>query len=206
MSEFIVGLTGGIGCGKTTVSNQFAKHGVCVVDADVVAKQMVASGSACLNAISDKFGPQILQDDGTLNRAKLREAIFSNPQDKQWLDNLMHPAIRAQMQDELKNASSEYAILSAPLLFENNLDKLVDISLVIDIPEQTQIERTTKRDDVDSNQVKNIIKAQIDRQTRREKADVIIDNDKPWAQVQQQIAPLHQQFVALALKRSKKKT
>ena len=198
MSQFIVGLTGGIGCGKTTVSDEFAKLGICVVDADVVARQMVAPGSDCLQAIAAKFGASILLDDGNLNRAKLREAIFANPEDKKWLDNLMHPAIRKQMQDELKNASSDYAILSAPLLFENGLDKMVDTTLVVDISEQLQIERTTERDDVDSEQIKNIIKAQIGRASRRERADFIVENDKPWAQVQPQIAPLHQKFIDLA--------
>lgn len=198
MSQFIVGLTGGIGCGKTTVSDEFAKLGICVVDADVVARQMVAPGSDCLKAISEKFGADMLLDNGHLHRAKLREAIFANPDDKKWLDNLMHPAIRKQMQDELKNASSDYAILSAPLLFENGLDKMVDVTLVVDISEQLQIERTTKRDDVDSEQIENIIKAQIDRTSRREKADFIVENDKPWAQVQPQIAPLHQKFIDLA--------
>ena len=198
MSQFIVGLTGGIGCGKTTVSDEFAKLGICVVDADIVARQMVAPGSDCLQAIATKFGESILLDNGHLNRAKLREAIFANPDDKKWLDKLMHPAIRKQMQDELKNADSDYAILSAPLLFENGLDKMVDVTLVVDISEQLQIERTTKRDDVDSEQIRNIIKAQIDRASRREKADFIVENNKPWAQIQPQIAPLHQKFIALA--------
>ena len=198
MSQFIVGLTGGIGCGKTTVSDEFAKLSICVVDADIVARQMVAPGSDCLQAIATKFGESILLDNGHLNRAKLREAIFANPDDKKWLDKLMHPAIRKQMQDELKNADSDYAILSAPLLFENGLDKMVDVTLVVDISEQLQIERTTKRDDVDSEQIRNIIKAQIDRASRREKADFIVENNKPWAQIQPQIAPLHQKFIALA--------
>lgn len=206
MSQFIVGLTGGIGCGKTTVSNEFAKHNICIVDADVVARQMVAPGSQCLAAISEKFGPQILLPDGNLNRATLRQAIFANPQDKQWLDNLMHPAIRQQMQDELNNATSTYAILSAPLLFENGLDKMVDVTLVVDIPEQIQIERTTARDNVDSEQIKNIIKVQIDRNSRREKADYIIDNNEPWVKVQPQIALLHQKFIALTVDSAKKKT
>lgn len=199
MSQFIVGLTGGIGCGKTTVSDEFAKLGICVVDADVVARQMVAPGSTCLQAISEKFGPHILLADGNLNRAKLREAIFADPADKQWLDNLMHPAIRQQMQDELSNAASDYAILSAPLLFENGLDKMADVCLVIDIPEQLQIERTSKRDDVSTEQVKNIIKVQIDRDSRRQRADFIIENDQPWPQVQPQIVPLHQKFIHLAV-------
>jgi dephospho-CoA kinase len=202
MSNFIVGLTGGIGSGKTTIANQFALHGITLVDADIVAREIVEPGSECLNAIIDKFGPQIILADGNLDRAQLRQQIFSEPAHKQWLDALMHPAIRQQMLQQLEQAQSVYCILVAPLLFENNLQRFTDVTLVVDVSTQTQELRTTQRDGVDSQQVKNIINAQIDREQRRQKADFIIDNDLDKTQALKQITPLHQKFIDLAKKKT----
>lgn len=198
MSHFIVGLTGGIGSGKTTVSNAFEALGIDVVDADVVAREVVAPNSPCLNAIEQRFGPEILLEDRNLNRAKLRQIIFDDPEQKQWLDNLMHPAIRQAMLAQLKQATSDYAILVAPLLFENGLERYTNVTCVVDIAPELQAERTVKRDNVPAAQVDNIIKAQISRAERLEKADFVFDNQGDWANNQSQIASLHQKFTELS--------
>lgn len=202
MSQMIVGLTGGIGSGKTTVSDQFQQMGISVVDADIIARQLISAGSQCLAAIREQFGQSILHPDGNLNRKQLRQIIFNDSSAKHWLDNLMHPAIRTKMRQQLSQASSPYAILAAPLLFENQLDKWVDLTLVVDIPESLQISRTAARDQVTTTQVKAIISSQMDRDERLKRADYIFDNEQPWPQAQQQIAPLHQKFIDF----SKKKT
>ncbi len=202
MSKYIVGLTGGIGSGKTTVADEFARLGITLVDADVIARDIVKPESDCLKAIVKQFGQQMLLPDQTLDRGALRAAIFSDPDKKQWLNALMHPAIREQILKELGEAESDYCFLVAPLLFENQLEKYVHNSVVVDVPEQVQISRTASRDNVSTEQVKNIIKAQINRTDRLAKADVVINNDLPWAEVKPQIEQLHAKYMAL----SKKKT
>ena len=202
MSKFIVGLTGGIGSGKTTIANEFAKLGVTLVDADIVARDVVKLGSPCLKAIEGKFGKQILMADNTLDRSQLRKLIFADESNKQWLNDLMHPLIREQMLHALKQATSTYCILVAPLLFENNLQKLTDTTLVIDVPEQVQLSRTCHRDKVDEQQVKSIIASQINRDERIARADQVIDNTQSLSAVYQQIDLLHTKYIAL----SKQKT
>jgi dephospho-CoA kinase len=198
MSDYIVGLTGGIGCGKTTVADEFAKLGIEIVDADVIARDIVKPGSFCLNAIVDEFGGQMLQANKTLDRARLRTLIFSQPDKKQWLNALMHPQIRKETLYQLGQAQSPYCLLVAPLLFENKLEKLTNRTLVIDVPESIQIDRTTGRDKVSQQQVESIIKAQIPRDARLAKADDAIDNTQPWQQVKQQIPLLHAKYLDLS--------
>ncbi|MFT5161788.1 MAG: dephospho-CoA kinase [Alteromonadaceae bacterium] len=202
MSNFIVGLTGGIGSGKTTIANEFARLGVELIDADVIARQVVDPGSHCLNAIVEKFGDELLLDDQTLNRAQLRTLIFSDEIKKQWLNNLMHPAIRNAMLQQLKEASTPYCILIAPLLFENALERYTNTNLVVDVPELTQIDRTKNRDGVSEEQIKSIIQAQISRAERLNQADDVIDNNLPLEQVQQQIEPLHMKYMAFSKKQT----
>ena len=196
MSKYIVGLTGGIGSGKTTVANEFASYGIELVDADVVARQVVEPGSDCLEQIIARFGEQITLADGNLDRSKLRAIIFADPEQKQWLNQLMHPAIRQLMLQQLEQAQSPYVILVAPLLFENGLEKYTDVTLVVDINEQLQQERTSRRDQVSQQQVAQIIAAQLPRQQRLERADFVLENEEDWAQVQPKIAPLHEKFMA----------
>jgi dephospho-CoA kinase len=202
VSQFIVGLTGGIGSGKTTIANEFAKLGVELVDADIVARDIVKPDTDCLKAIKVKFGEQILLADGTLDRAQLRTLIFSDIDKKQWLNNLMHPAISKQMLLALKQAKSAYSILVAPLLFENNLERFTDTTLVVDVPEQIQLSRTSQRDNVSQEQVQRIIQSQISRDDRLTKASQVIDNNQPLPIVYQKISQLHVKYIAL----SKQKT
>lgn len=196
MSQFIVGLTGGIGSGKTTVANEFKRLGVELVDADIIARDVVKPGTVCLNAIAEKFSPGILLPDGNLDRARLRTLIFNHADNKRWLNELMHPAIRTELLQQLARTKSPYCILIAPLLFENQLEQQVNRSLVVDVPEAVQRLRTAQRDNVTQSEVENIIKAQIKRTERLKKADDIINNVLPWAQVKQQILPLHRKYMA----------
>ncbi|WP_345864685.1 dephospho-CoA kinase [Shewanella algae] len=198
MAEFIVGLTGGIGSGKTTVANLFAEQGIVLVDADIIAREVVAKDSDGLKQIGDKFGPQMLTPEGNLNRAALREQIFHHPEDREWLNALLHPMIRTRMQEQLEMAASPYVIMVVPLLFENGLDKLADRTLVVDISPKLQLQRTIERDMVSKEQVQNIINSQSDRQSRLDKADDVIDNQGEIDALQAQVLALHNKYLQLA--------
>lgn len=176
MADFIVGLTGGIGSGKTTVANLFADLGVVLVDADIVAREVVSPGSEGLAAIVEHFGADILLSDGHLDRSMLRERIFNNDEQRLWLNGLLHPLIRETMLKNCKEAQSNYVIMVAPLLFENGLDRLVQRTLLVDISPQLQQQRTMARDDVSAKQVQNIIGSQATRAEKLSKADDVIDN------------------------------
>lgn len=203
MSNLIIGLTGGIGSGKTTVSNMFAALGITVVDADIVAREVVAIGSPALDKIATKFGNDILNADGSLNRTALREQIFSNEENEQWLNQLLHPIIRTSMLAQLSDTAGPYTILVAPLLFENKLESLVARTLVVDVPVEKQISRTLNRDQRSSEQViKNIINSQIARTERLSKADDIIDNSHATIeQLTAKVKQLHQSYSALSLQK-----
>ena len=198
MSNWILGLTGGIGAGKTLVSNHLASLGIEIVDADIIARDVVAIGSDGLNAIKQHFGDAILLDDGSLNRAKLREIIFADSEQKNWLNNLMHPLIRQNITEQLTNAKSPYVVLSAPLLFENKLDALCNHTLLVDVPVEMQLARTANRDSVSTEQVKNIIAAQMPREDKRQKADSILDNHREISSVLLDVEELHPAFLQQA--------
>jgi len=198
MSNWILGLTGGIGAGKTLVSNHLAALGIEIVDADVIARDVVAIGSDGLNAIEQHFGKTILLDDGSLNRAKLREIIFADSEQKSWLNNLMHPLIRQNITAQLNAATSPYVVLSAPLLFENKLDALCHHTLLVDVPVEVQLTRTANRDSVSTEQVKNIIAAQMSREDKQQKAGSIIDNHRDIDSVLIDVEELHHAFLQQA--------
>ena len=198
INNWVLGLTGGIGSGKSAVSEMFEKLNIAVVDADIVARQVVAPQSEGLNAITAHFGTDVLNPDGSLNRSHLREIIFAHNEQKTWLNNLLHPLIREKLLTDLANATSEYVILVAPLLFENKLDQYCQRTLVVDVPEEVQLARTTKRDDVTEQQTKSIIAAQMSRQDKLEKADDIIDNNRCLDLVESQLQQLHYRYLALA--------
>jgi dephospho-CoA kinase len=201
MSDFIVGLTGGIGSGKTTVANLFAEYGIEIVDADIIARDVVSIGSPALSHISGYFGADFIQADGQLNRVLLRKQIFSNEADKLWLNNLLHPLIRAQLIEQMKNAQSAYCLLVAPLLIENNLTMLVNHVLVVDVSESTQISRTTTRDNNSVTQVQAIITSQVSRKIRQTHADDILNNDnQSLEELKDSVANLHQNYLILASK------
>lgn len=192
----IVGLTGGIGSGKSAASRVFESLGAGCVDADVVARDVVAKGSPALGAIAEKFGSDILTPEGQLNRALLRERIFTSPADKVWLESLLHPLIREKMLAQLKQQPPPYSVLVAPLLFENNLDALCDETVLIDVPESVQRQRVTQRDAVDENQVQRIIDSQMSRSDKQARATHCVENTGTLTQLESAILALHRHFVA----------
>ena len=195
----IIGLTGGIASGKTTVAELFQEHfNIDIVDADIVAREVVAVGSDGLRQIAEHFGEAILLEDGTLNRAKLREQIFSNPEDKTWLNALLHPMIRNKIEEGLTNIRSPYGLLVAPLLIENQMQGMADRVLIVDVPTEVQIERTMNRDNVSEEQVKAILKSQASREQRLAVADDVIKNHTKNQDLLPQITELHQKYLAIS--------
>ncbi|MGI2170250.1 dephospho-CoA kinase [Shewanella sp. MF05960] len=196
--KFIVGLTGGIASGKTTVANLFAENGIEVVDADIIAREVVEPGSKGLQEIGEHFGNEILLPNGELDRAALRSQVFDNQQQRLWLNNLLHPMIRQTMLEQVNASTSAYVIMVVPLLFENQLDSLVTTTLVVDISPELQISRTIQRDGVSQQQVEHILASQMSRQQRLDKADHIIDNQGDINLLRSQVSRLHQLFLQQA--------
>jgi len=206
MSDFIVGLTGGIGSGKTTVTNIFAELGVDIVDADIIARDVVAKDSPALAMIEEHFGSAIIQDNGQLNRSMLRTKIFANKVDKQWLNALLHPLIRKQIVTQAQVSLSPYCIIVAPLLIENDLTTLVDRVLVVDVKEATQVSRTIARDNNSKKQVEAIINSQVSRQVRQSHADDILNNDDCLIEdLTSAVAQLHHAYLAYAAQKKQTK-
>ncbi|MBC8949710.1 MULTISPECIES: dephospho-CoA kinase [Xenorhabdus] len=195
---YIVALTGGIGSGKTTISNVFSSLGVPLVDADIIAREVVAPGTPALQAITEHFGADILLPNGSLNRAMLRQKIFAAPEEKQWLNALLHPLIQIETQRQLNQVTASYVIWVVPLLIENNLMHLAERVLVVDVPVEVQITRTMARDGVSREQVENILAAQASRQDRLEKADDVIVNHNSEQDITSRVVELHQQYLKQA--------
>ncbi|CDG47259.1 dephospho-CoA kinase [Serratia symbiotica] len=195
---YIVALTGSIGSGKSTVANAFARHGVAVVDADVIARQVVEPGTPALAKIAERFGNEILLASGALNRAVLRQRIFSQPDGKIWLNQLLHPLIRQETQRQLAQATSPYALWVVPLLVENGLQDRADRVLVIDVNTETQRARTVARDGISRQQVQDILSAQATREQRLAIADDIIDNSGIALEIEQSVDALHRRYLELA--------
>lgn len=193
-----IGLTGGIGSGKSTVSKLFEELGIPVIDADVIAHQIVEPGQPALKQLVQAFGERFLNADGSLNRAELRERVFSDPAQKKRLEQLLHPIIYRKIEVEIDKLNSPYCILSIPLLLETKMTSFVDRVLVIDCPIETQIERVKKRDGFSTERIRSIIASQVSRDERLSCADDIIDNSKQAAQLAEQVKKLHN----LYLKRS----
>ena len=195
----IIGLSGGIASGKTTVANLFNEHfNIDIVDADIVAREVVALGSDGLKQITEHFGESILLDDGTLNRSRLRELIFSDPKEKQWLNDLLHPMIRDKIDSDLSKITSPYGLLVAPLLVENQMQGMADRVLIVDVPAEVQIERTMNRDNVSREQVAAILKSQASREQRLAVADDVIKNHTKNQELLPQITDLHQKYLAIS--------
>ena len=192
----IIGLTGGIGSGKTAVSDTFKSLGIDIVDADVSSRRVVEKGQPALDDIQAHFGNDILDSGNNLDRAKLREIIFKNPQERVWLEKLLHPKIAEHIKDQLESSESPYCILVSPLLLETEQKNYCSFVLVVDVPEESQIVRTAKRDGVSEEQVKNIISAQIDREKRLEQADEIIINDGSMEDLKEKVIVLHAKYLS----------
>lgn len=199
MKKLVVGLTGGIGSGKTTVANMFHDLGVELVDADIIAREVVEPNSFALDQIKQHFGDDFIQADGYLDRTKLRHKIFSSELDKQWLNALLHPLIRESILSKISESSGQYCILVAPLLFENELTQYVNRTLVVDVTESIQIERTVKRDNSNSDIIEKIIASQISRTQRLKLADDIIDNSTTnLSLIAKKVDELHHLYLSYA--------
>lgn len=200
----IVGLTGGIGSGKTTIADMFHQEfGIDIIDADIVAREVVEPKTEGLQAIIEHFGEDILTPLGTLDRAELRQKIFSNPDQKQWLNNLLHPLIRQRIDLLLSQTTSPYALLVVPLLIESGWQKDIDRLLVVDVFPETQIQRTSQRDQVSDDQVKAILASQVTREQRLLLADDVIDNNSKLnseskLKLLNQVTELHKKYLALS--------
>ena len=194
----VVGLTGGIGSGKSTVVRLFGALGVHWVDADDIAREVVEPGTPGLERIAEHFGQEILLPDGGLDRAALRRIVFDAPEERAWLESLLHPVIREELMRQLHpdNYALPYVLLVSPLLLETDQHELVDKVVVVDVPVDVQIQRTMARDTNDREQVERIIAAQMPREQRLQKADKVVDNSLPLADVEHQIEELHQAFLA----------
>lgn len=195
---FIVGLTGGIGSGKSVVSSILEEKGITVVDADVVAREVVEPGTEALKQIEEHFGSGILQANGSLNRAELRKQVFTAPEERKWLEQLLHPIIRDETVRQLKLSCTAYTILSSPLLLETDQHLLTEYIVVVDVPEKVQLERTIQRDNNSEEQVRAIIAAQINREERLNKADSVISNSGSLDDLKRSTDQLHEKLLLLA--------
>ena len=194
---FTVGVTGGIGSGKSAVADYFASQGICIVDADIVARVVVEPGTKALMQITERYGNDLLIN-GQLDRGKLRTIIFAAADERKWLENLLHPLIEQQIIEQLGQATSRYAVLVSPLMLETGQQALVDRVLVVDVPEPIQIERTMTRDQMTEEQARQILNSQISREQRLAKAHDVVDNSGSLAQLHQYLEPLHQRYLRLA--------
>lgn len=194
----IIGLTGGIGSGKSTVARAFGTLGISWVDADDVAREIVAPGEPALSAIGERFGTKVLQNDGSLNRAALRAIVFEEPAQRQWLESVTHPQVRERLLEHLQRlqVNAEYALLVSPLLFESGQHRLVERTIVVDVPTQTQLIRTQARDDVSEAHVHAILAAQLSREERLAKSDDVIDNSRDHDHMMRQVIQLDQRYRA----------
>ena len=195
---YTVALTGGIGSGKSTVADEFAHLGVTVIDADIIARQVVEPGTPALLAIAERFGPQMINDDGSLNRRRLRERIFAHSEDKAWLNALLHPLIQQETRRQMQSSTSPYLLWVVPLLVENRLTDKADRILVVDVPKETQIERTIRRDGVSREHAEHILAAQATRAQRLAAADDVIENMGSADAVASHVARLHDKYLMLA--------
>ncbi|AUU84100.1 dephospho-CoA kinase [Leclercia adecarboxylata] len=200
---YIVALTGGIGSGKSTVADAFSRLGITIIDADILARQVVEPGTPALRAIADHFGSDIIEPDGTLNRRMLRERIFTHPEEKAWLNALLHPLIQQETQKQIAHATSPYVLWVVPLLVENNLHDKADRVLVVDVSPATQIQRTIARDNVGREHAEQILAAQATREARLAVADDVIDNNGSPDAIASDVARLHQQYLAQAVLQEK---
>lgn len=197
---FVVGVTGGIGSGKTAATDRFAEHGITVVDADLASRVIVEPGRKAIQTIEAHFGSEVISADGSLDRRVLRNIVFNDPSERKWLEQLTHPLIAEEILHQIRNSSSVYTILASPLLLESSQHKMAQRILVIDVPESLQISRTIARDETNEEGVKAIIAAQMDRKKRLTLADDVITNDQSLEALHTAIDQLHLQYLAIAEK------
>ncbi len=197
-TPFLIGLTGGIGSGKSTIADAFVKLGAGLVDTDAIAHALTAPGGAAIAPLRAEFGDEAITADGRLDRVRMRERVFADPGERQRLERILHPMIGAACNDAIAAAVAPYVLLAVPLLVESgNWLKRVDRVLVIDCDEATQISRVRTRG-LSEDAIRAIMATQASRAQRRAAADDIIDNDSSLAAAQAQVAELHPQYLAMA--------
>ena len=194
---WVLGLTGGIGSGKSAAADAFSELGIETIDADQAARWVVEPGSPALGKIVDRFGQDVLLADGQLNRAALREHIFAEPEQRQWLEGLLHPLIREEIRRFLEAAQSPYSILVSPLLIESGQYKAVQRVLVVDVPSELQMARALQRDQVSEAQLRAIMQAQLTRDERLKHADDVLCNAADKAALHREVARLHEYYLSL---------
>ncbi len=191
-----IGLTGGIGCGKSTVADLFHNlYDIPVIDADIIARQLVEPGQKALSLLQDTFGISIINADGGLDRSRLREIIYADEFKKKQLESILHPMVYQQMQNEVDRLDAKYCLLCIPLLLETKMTRFVDRVLVIDCPVDVQIERVKARDQLSTKEILSIISSQVSREYRLSHADDIIDNSNSNTQLAEQVKKLHNQYI-----------
>lgn len=195
---FVVGLTGGIGSGKSAATDFLAHQGITIVDADLASRVVVEPGQPALLRIAEYFGQHVIADDGSLDRRTLRDIVFADPDALKTLEGITHPAIGDELRRQIAASQSPYTVLVSPLLLETSQKALVDRILVIDASAELQVERTMARDQVPEAQVAAIMKAQLARSTRLDQADDVVENHGSLEALHEQLQPLHEHYLTLA--------
>tara|TARA_B100000508_G_scaffold63444_1_gene49753 strand:- start:850 stop:1443 length:594 start_codon:yes stop_codon:yes gene_type:complete len=193
----IIGLTGGIGSGKSVASDKFKSLGITIVDADVASRTVVEPGKPALKEIEDHFGSGIITAEGKLDRNNLREIIATDPEERKWLESVLHPKIGEQITKEISESTSVYTLFVAPLLLETNSQEMCSRVVVVDVPKDVQIRRTAKRDKVSPNQVEQMVAAQMEREKRLEKADDVLLNSGTIEDLEKQVEELHKKYIQM---------
>jgi len=189
-----IGLTGGIGSGKSTVCKIFSEFGVPVIDADIIANSLVRPGMPALEEIAKTFGKELISNDGTLDRKKIRDQIFANETERKKLEDILHPAVYKEISVQVENINSKYCIVAIPLLLETDASKTVDRILVIDVPRELQSQRASNRDKTNKSDIDAIIDSQISRDDRLAAADDIINNEGDIESLHSQVSDLHEYY------------
>ena len=192
-----IGITGGIGSGKTAVTDYLASKGITIVDADLASRVIVEPGRPALDAIFEHFGQHLKLSDGSLDRAGLRTIVFKDTEARLWLEQLTHPLIGEEIQRQLELAQGPYRVLSSPLLLEGSQVNMTDYVVVVDVPEEIQIVRASARDNNDPEQIKRIMAAQLAREARKSKADYVVDNSGSLEELHIAAEQLHQHLLTL---------
>ncbi|MDD1618981.1 MAG: dephospho-CoA kinase [Methylococcaceae bacterium] len=193
-----IGLTGGIGCGKSTVARIFEQLKTPVIDADEIAHQLVAIGQPALAQIQQDFGTRVFKPDGSLDRKKLSEIVFSDPKQKQKLESILHPLVYQFIQAKIKQLNTPYCIICIPLIFETNMTHLVDRILVVDCSVETQIKRVRKRDNMAIERIQSIIDSQVSRAFRKAHTNDLIDNSVTDDRLAEEVKKLHNLYLSIS--------
>jgi dephospho-CoA kinase len=193
-----IGLTGGIGSGKTTAARLFEKRSITVIDADRIAHALVEPGGPALGVVVEQFGEHLVDDDGRLNRSKLREIVFSCPEQRRLLESIIHPLVYRAIEEKLADLDSVYCILSIPLLLETNQQERVDRVLVVDCPVKLQIDRVIERDSLSLDETRRILNTQVSREQRLRVADDVLSNTSTIEELDKQVEKLHNFYFSLS--------